>query len=163
MGVSGSLTTNLSDNPVNKVHVTLGPILLVVNELITEYYENFYSNHYSYATIRSQFCTCHDSSVVMACAKLWPDHYCSQKSNTYLFTRLWAHKLFMKWIHCQFSLKYSQWTPPHLTSVGKISCVFCQLKVWSVYNLRNNIWWLCLVPTSTTRFASDVGCRMAKI
>ena len=25
------------------------------------------------------------------------------------------------------------------------------------------IWWLCLVPTSTTRFASDVGYRMAKI
>ena len=28
--------------------------------------------------------------------------------------------------------------------------------------LQNKIWWLCLVPTSTTRFASDVGCRMAK-
>ena len=27
----------------------------------------------------------------------------------------------------------------------------------------NKIWWLCLVPTSTTRFASDVGYRMAKI
>ena len=26
----------------------------------------------------------------------------------------------------------------------------------------NRIWWLCLVPTSTTRFASDLGCRMAK-
>ena len=24
------------------------------------------------------------------------------------------------------------------------------------------IWWLCLVPTSTTRFASDVGYRMDK-
>ena len=28
--------------------------------------------------------------------------------------------------------------------------------------LRNKIWWLCLVPTSTTRFANDVGYRMAK-
>ena len=27
----------------------------------------------------------------------------------------------------------------------------------------NKVWWLCLVPTSTTRFASDVGYRMAKI
>ena len=27
----------------------------------------------------------------------------------------------------------------------------------------NKIWWLCLVPTSTTRFASDVEYRMAKI
>ena len=26
----------------------------------------------------------------------------------------------------------------------------------------NNIWWLCLVPTSTTRFASDEGYRMAQ-
>ena len=28
--------------------------------------------------------------------------------------------------------------------------------------IQNKIWWLCLVPTSTTRFASDVGYRMAK-
>ena len=27
--------------------------------------------------------------------------------------------------------------------------------------LSNKIWWLCLLPTSTTRFASDVGYRMA--
>ena len=26
----------------------------------------------------------------------------------------------------------------------------------------NKVWWQCLVPTSTTRFASDVGYRMAK-
>ena len=26
----------------------------------------------------------------------------------------------------------------------------------------NKIWWLCLVPSSTTRFASDVGYRIAK-
>ena len=26
----------------------------------------------------------------------------------------------------------------------------------------NKTWWLCLVPTSTTRFASEVGYRMAK-
>ena len=30
------------------------------------------------------------------------------------------------------------------------------------YHSANKIWWLCLVPISTTRFASDVGCRMAK-
>ena len=29
--------------------------------------------------------------------------------------------------------------------------------------LVNKIWWLCLVPTSTTRFASEVGYRIAKI
>ena len=27
----------------------------------------------------------------------------------------------------------------------------------------NKVWWLCLVPTSTTRFASEVGYRIAKI
>ena len=27
----------------------------------------------------------------------------------------------------------------------------------------NKVWWLCLVPTSTTRFANDVGYRMAKM
>ena len=27
----------------------------------------------------------------------------------------------------------------------------------------NKVWWLCLVPTSITSFASDVGYRMAKI
>ena len=27
---------------------------------------------------------------------------------------------------------------------------------------RNKIWWLCLVPTTTTRFANDVGYKMAK-
>ena len=30
------------------------------------------------------------------------------------------------------------------------------------FHWYNKIWWLCLVPTSTTRFASDVGYRMAK-
>ena len=40
----------------------------------------------------------------------------------------------------------------------------CKLKYFTptamVYS--NKIWWLCLVPTSNTRFASDVGYRMAK-
>ena len=31
------------------------------------------------------------------------------------------------------------------------------------YSRYNKIWWLCLVPTSTTRFASEVGYRIAKI
>ena len=30
------------------------------------------------------------------------------------------------------------------------------------YLLADRIWWLYLVPTSTTRFASDLGYRMAK-
>ena len=34
--------------------------------------------------------------------------------------------------------------------------------MWTIDMWFNKIWWLCLVSTSTTRFASDVGCRMAK-
>ena len=34
---------------------------------------------------------------------------------------------------------------------------------WVLWLYRcNRIWWLWLVPTSTTRFASDLWCRMAK-
>ena len=29
--------------------------------------------------------------------------------------------------------------------------------------LGNKVWWLCLVPNSTTRFTSDVGYKIAKI
>ena len=31
-----------------------------------------------------------------------------------------------------------------------------------LYGQSNRIWWLCLIPTSTTRFPSDLGCSMAK-
>ena len=51
--------------------------------------------------ISSPLCTCHDSSAVVTCAKLWPDlviifHVIS----TCNFTRfeLWAHKLFVRWV-----------------------------------------------------------------
>ena len=33
----------------------------------------------------------------------------------------------------------------------------------SLTHVPNKIWGLCLVPTLTTRFASEVGYRMAKI
>ena len=32
----------------------------------------------------------------------------------------------------------------------------------NINNNDNKIWWLCLVPTSTTRFVSDLGYCMAK-
>ena len=35
--------------------------------------------------------------------------------------------------------------------------------VASVLTAYSKIWWLCLVPTSATRFGSEVGYRMAKI
>ena len=50
-----------------------------------------------------------------------------------------------------FRLFQSLW---NLTGASAIALPKC---------LSNKVWWLCLVPTSTTRFASDVGYRMAKI
>ena len=59
------------------------------------------------------------------------------------------------------------WIPHTEASDGELWCLFftCAWKkqlskqswVW------NKVWWLCLVPTSTTRFASDAGYRMDKI
>ena len=50
--------------------------------------------------IRPQFCTCHDSSAVMACAKLWSDWIIHIKCRAKrIFTRFqsWAHEEFVKW------------------------------------------------------------------
>ena len=46
-----------------------------------------FSHFNSNDQIRSQFCTCHDSWAVVACAKLWPDlivifHICKNNSNS---------------------------------------------------------------------------------
>ena len=58
------------------------------------------TSNYSYITnndqIRSQFCTCHDSSAVVACAKMRPDWMITIEMRWYrIFTRFqWgAHKL----------------------------------------------------------------------
>ena len=48
----------------------------------------------NYCQIRSQFCTCHDSSAVVTCANLWPDwaiktkNYSKEISSRF---QLWAH------------------------------------------------------------------------
>ena len=45
-------------------------------------------NLYSNDSVRSQFCTCHDSSAVMTCAKLGPDQIMIfQVKVTWIFTR----------------------------------------------------------------------------
>ena len=48
----------------------------------------------------------------------------------------------------------------HLIYYWNVLCIF---RLWICFSVFNKIWWVCLVPTSTTRFASDVGYRMAKI
>ena len=57
---------------------------------------SFWSDFYSDDAIRSQFCTCHDSSAVMSCVKLWPDiiivfHIkASIKASIFTKSELWA-------------------------------------------------------------------------
>ena len=50
-------------------------------------------------------------------------------------------------------------------NVYKCICIhihYHQLMDFEKIMLVNKIWWLCLIPTSTTRFAGDLRCRMAK-
>ena len=49
---------------------------------------------------------------------------------------------------------------PHLPGVSELKS-FLQDDIKNV--IFNKIWWLCLVPTSTTGFAGELGYRMAKI
>ena len=56
------------------------------------------TSNYPYP-IRSQFCTCHDSSAVMACAKLWPGLIIIVLERTICILQKigwWIHKLFVK-------------------------------------------------------------------
>ena len=47
-----------------------GPISQMIYEQIIEIFcSNFQCEH----SIRSQFCTCHDSWAAVVCAKMWPD------------------------------------------------------------------------------------------
>ena len=50
----------------------------------------FYCNLYFDDPIRSQLCTCHDSSAVVACTKLWPylDNYFSSENKNH-FYEIW--------------------------------------------------------------------------
>ena len=61
---------------------------------------SFCCNSNSNNPIRSQICTCHDSSAVMARAKLWHDQInIIHKTATHIFTKfgLWARKSF-RWL-----------------------------------------------------------------
>ena len=51
---------------------------------------NFVINH----TIGSPFCTCHDSSAVVACAKFWPDLIITFRERAIRFGS-WAHRPFV--------------------------------------------------------------------
>ena len=59
----------------------------------------------------------------------------------------------------------SHWTPVPIMQWGtrQSQSIFRPTNHKRVMPANKKVWWLCLVPTSTTRFASDVGYRMAKI
>ena len=60
-------------------------------------------------------------------------------------------------IFIQIPLKFvSEGTVDNMSALDQVFLVLD----WTAW--LNKIWWLCLVSTSTTWFASDVGYRMAK-
>ena len=87
---------------------------LFMNSLFKTHQNSFYSNFDSNNPIRLQFCTCHDSTAVMTCAKLWPDQIITHHTtNTILMRfRFWAHKLFVKQAlsvpYCLWSVSFEQ-------------------------------------------------------
>ena len=88
----------------------------------------------------SKFCTCHDSSAVMTCAKLWPDLIIIiiVKARI-IFTRfqLWAHKTFAKQVpgnaHHQAAGYF--WTEKYLLDV-----CHAIYKCW-IFNMIRISWW----------------------
>ena len=75
--------------------------------------------------IMSQFCTCHDSSAVMVCAKLWPD-WTSRITIRIkrIFTRFqwWAREVLVKWLPDHgLSWPHSSW-PPTCTKATTCHC-----------------------------------------
>ena len=62
----------------------------------------FVYTFYSCEDIRSQICTCHDSSAVVACAKLRPDMIIVVAVKANIF-ELWARGLFVKSVTATYS------------------------------------------------------------
>ena len=66
-------------------------------DIINKISSYFYSNN----PIRSQICTCHNSSAVVGCAKFWTDMiiiFYVRAICVYTKFELWAHKPFVKWV-----------------------------------------------------------------
>ena len=65
------------------INGTWGPFYMrFMSSWLKSYQTHFYCNYESNDQIMSQFCTCHDSSAVVACAKIvtWSDHYLSSNN-----------------------------------------------------------------------------------
>ena len=64
--------------------------------------------------IKSKFCTCHDSSAVMPCAKLWPDLIFWIKIGArviLMIFELWDHELFLNGaqVSPNWDKEYKKW------------------------------------------------------
>ena len=102
----------------------------------------------------------HFADDIFKCV-IWKDteqkctHFCSEWSivgyGTGALRDQWNWSIIVKYISEKVCTEYIPIQEP-----DKYSPV-------SATKISNKVWWLCLVPTSTTRFASDVGYRMAKI
>ena len=58
---------------------------------------------------------------------------------------------------------YVMWLHYHCQQIhGICLLIFFMEAPLAFWHYTNRIWWLCLVPTSATRFARDLGYRMAK-
>ena len=79
------------------------------------------------------------------------------KCMTYKHEHVITWKRFRHYWPCGF--------PSQRASNADKRCAFCfvAFRLSLVADCYNKVWWQCLVPTSTTRFASDVGYRMAKM
>ena len=71
---------------------------------------------------------------------------------------------------CRTITERSPWYLISKNNIARCACShYCAKKLpWVKYCtaaqwIFDTIWWVCLVPTSGTRFASDVGYRMSKI
>ena len=83
--------------------------------------------------IMSYFCTCHDSSAVMTCTKLWHDEISSYQARiTSIFTRFgsWAHKLF-----CKMDPWHSGYYPCVLSDLVSLRKLYKLSNLWHFWPL----------------------------
>ena len=137
--INASHNPSLGKSPVNGGSPHKGPVIWVI-----------------------QFCRTVFGADHIATRICAPIQYKAHRCGILTMTRLsWANLIFIMGIP-RILVRRS------LYRDGTIGCwnarnAFNNVSETPVKFQSNKIWWLCLVPTSTTRFASEVGYRIAKI
>ena len=93
--------------------------------------------------IRSQICTCHDSSAVMTCANLWLDQIIQINIRMKMIStrfQLWAHEIFAD-VSMGYYINHG-WTNIHADTVafGKPRWRPASIKLWSLLLLWVQAW-----------------------